>query len=135
MTLVDTGPLVALALPGDGAHTRCVRAMATLRAPLITTWPCLAEAMYVVGVARGWRGQLGLWGRQQRGDLVLADMSENATRRCAELMEKYADVPMDLADATLVALAEERDETRIFTLDSDFHVYRLHGRRNFDVVP
>ena len=50
-------------------------------------------------------------------------------------MAKYADVPMDLADATLVALAEERDENRIFTLDGDFRVYRLHGRRAFDIVP
>ena len=50
-------------------------------------------------------------------------------------MMKYADVPMDFADATLVALAEERDDTRILTLDSDFHVYRLHGRRRFSVVP
>ncbi len=50
-------------------------------------------------------------------------------------MAKCADVPMDLADATLVALAEHRDENRIFTLDADFHIYRMHGRRVFDAVP
>ena len=50
-------------------------------------------------------------------------------------MHRYADRPMDLADATLVALAEERAITRIFTLDDDFHIYRLKGRRRFDVVP
>lgn len=50
-------------------------------------------------------------------------------------MAKYADQPMDLADATFVALAEEGDERRIFTLDSDPRAYRIHGRRHFDIVP
>lgn len=50
-------------------------------------------------------------------------------------MTKYADRPMDLADSTLVALAEQRDERRIFTLDSDFQIYRLHGRTRFDIIP
>lgn len=50
-------------------------------------------------------------------------------------MDKYQDVPMDLADATLVALAEERNWRRIFTLDSDFAVYKLRGRLSFESVP
>ena len=50
-------------------------------------------------------------------------------------MDKYADRPMDVADATLVALAEARNERRIFTLDADFHIYRIHGRRRFEIVP
>lgn len=50
-------------------------------------------------------------------------------------MERYADRPMDLADATLVALAEERNEKRIFTLDGDFHIYRRNTRQHFDVIP
>jgi predicted nucleic acid-binding protein len=59
----------------------------------------------------------------------------STTERAAVLMEKYADRPMDLAAATLVALAEESRTTRIFTLDADFRVYRLHGRRRFEVLP
>jgi hypothetical protein len=50
-------------------------------------------------------------------------------------MDQYADRPMDLADATLVAFAEEHGHRRIFTLDSDFHVYRLRGRQRFEVIP
>jgi predicted nucleic acid-binding protein len=50
-------------------------------------------------------------------------------------MAKYADLPMDLADATMVALAEQRRERRIFTLDDDFRVYRLHGRQHFEIIP
>jgi len=50
-------------------------------------------------------------------------------------MAKYADLPMDLADATFVALAEARGMRRVFTPDSDFGVYRIHGRERFDVIP
>jgi predicted nucleic acid-binding protein len=50
-------------------------------------------------------------------------------------MDQYADRPMDLADATLVALAEERGDRRIFTLDVDFHIYRFRGRQRFETVP
>lgn len=50
-------------------------------------------------------------------------------------MKRYADRPMDLADATLVALAEERKLTRIFTLDADFRIYRIKGRKRFEVIP
>jgi predicted nucleic acid-binding protein len=56
----------------------------------------------------------------------------NRTRR---LMEQYRDLPMDLADASLVALAEERGLERIFTLDNDFRIYRLPRGRAFTVIP
>jgi len=65
----------------------------------------------------------------------LADLSSSAVERTAKLMERYADGPMDLADATLVALAEEQNDRRFFTLDSDFHVYRIRGRQRFEVIP
>jgi uncharacterized protein len=67
--------------------------------------------------------------------LVVVAPSTEANARAARLMKTYADRPMDLADATLVALAEERETNRIFTLDSHFHVYRFKGRRRFEVVP
>lgn len=67
--------------------------------------------------------------------LVIAQLSRPTVERSAALMTKYADRPMDLADSTLVALAEQRDERRIFTLDSDFQIYRLHGRTRFDIIP
>jgi uncharacterized protein len=56
-------------------------------------------------------------------------------QRIKVLMEKYRDVPIDLADVFLVALAETRGIKRIFTLDSDFYVYRLNGRDSFEVIP
>jgi uncharacterized protein len=135
VTLTDAGPLVALVDADEPDHQRCVEALDTVRLPLLTTWPAFTEAMYLLGRVAGWRGQNALWRLVQREDLVLAVASASTNARAARLMEKYADRPMDLADATLVALAEERGLTQVFTLDKDFHVYRIRGRRHFDVVP
>lgn len=135
MTLTDAGPLIALIDAEESDHERCRAALAELALPLLTTWPAFTEAMYLLGRAAGWRGQEALWRLVLRQDLILASPSPEANRRAAALMERYSDRPMDLADATLVALAEERDLRRIFTLDADFHIYRLHGRQHFDVVP
>ncbi len=135
MTLTDAGPLIALIDADEPDHDRCRETLDQLRLPLLTTWPAFTEAMYLLGRAAGWAGQNALWRLLQREDLVVAAPSAEASRRAAHLMETYADRPMDLADATLVALAEERDTNRIFTLDADFHVYRFKGRRRFEVVP
>jgi len=135
VTLTDAGPLIALIDADDPDHVRCVETLDRVRLPLVTTWPAFTEAMYLLGRASDWRAQNALWRLAQRGDLVVAAPSDSANRRAASLMAKYADRPMDLADATLVALAEERDDNRVFTLDGDFHVYRFKGRRRFDVIP
>ena len=135
MTLADAGPLIALIDADEPDHDRCRATLDELRMPLITTWPAFTEATYLLGRAAGWAGQHALWRLVQREDLVVVAPSATSTARAARLMETYADRPMDLADATLVALAEERDTNRIFTLDSDFHVYRFKGRRRFEVLP
>ncbi|HEX4804418.1 MAG TPA: hypothetical protein VFU94_00840 [Conexibacter sp.] len=135
MTLTDAGPLIALIDADDPDHARCVETLDRIRLPLVTTWPAFTEAMYLLGRASDWRAQNALWRLLQREDLVIPELPARATARAALLMGKYADRPMDLADATLVALAEERDDNRVFTLDADFHVYRFKGRRRFDVIP
>jgi predicted nucleic acid-binding protein len=102
---------------------------------MLTTWPAFTEAIYLLGSAAGWLGQGPLWRLLLRGDLELAALDETLVKRTWALMERYRDVPMDLADATLVAIAEERSLTRIFTLDSDFQIYRLRGKRALRIVP
>ena len=120
---------MALIQRAEPDHARCRDALRSLAAPLLSTWPAFTEAMYLLGTG-GWRDQEALWRLVGRGDLVLADLTAQQVDRTRALMEKYRDVPMDLADATLVALAEARSLTRIFTLDDDFKVYRLAGRRS-----
>jgi predicted nucleic acid-binding protein len=85
--------------------------------------------------AGGWRAQEKLWQMRERTLLGVVDLPGSAVDRTRSLMEKYSDVPMSLADASLVSLAEWRNLTRIFTLDSDFAVYRFRGRRSFVLIP
>jgi predicted nucleic acid-binding protein len=134
-TLTDTGPLVALIDAGERDHDKCKRALAHLETPMVTTWPVLTEAMYLLGDAGGWQAQRPLWAMIEREALTLADLRAAEIARARALMEKYRDAPMDIADATLVAVAEARGLKRVFTLDSDFGVYRLRGREAFELIP
>jgi uncharacterized protein len=102
---------------------------------MVTTWPVVTEAMYLLGDAGGWAAQRALWGMIEREALVVAELDASVIARARALMEKYRDAPMDIADATLVAVAEARGLKRVFTLDSDFGVYRLRGREAFELVP
>jgi len=135
-TLADAGPLVALIDQGQGEiHLTCVAALASLSGSLLTTWPCFTEAMYFLGDLKGWSGQEALWRFVERGALRIHLPADTETIRMRALMEKYVDRPMDLADASLVAAAETQRLHRVFTLDSDFRVYRINGTTAFDVVP
>ena len=136
MTLTDTGPLVALINRNDPNHVRCLDAAKALPAgPLITTWPCFTEAMYLLHRAAGHAGQAGLWRWRSEGRLALFDLGSEEIDRMAVLMIKYQDRPMDLADASLVVAAERLGVEKLFTLDSDFHVYRLSDGSAFELVP
>jgi predicted nucleic acid-binding protein len=133
--LTDAGPLVALIDEGEPDHARCHAARMIFSLPMMTTWPAFTEAMYLLGRAGGRTAQATLWAMHERGMLHIAELSEAAVGRMRALTEQYRDLPMDVADASLVALAEERGLTRIFTLDRDFRVYRLPRGRAFVVVP
>src|SRR5215471_15966223 len=93
------------------------------------------EAMYLLGSGTGWPGQEPLWRMVRAGQLELADMNASMLARMPALMEHYKDLPMDLANASLVALAEERRMRVVFTLDRDFRVYRLPDGHAFNLVP
>ena len=136
MTLTDTGPLVALVNKNDPNHRRCLAVTRRLPAgPLVTTWPCFTEAMYLVFQAGGYPAQAELWRWRMAGRLSLHDLTGNEMEQMVALMDKYKDQPMDLADASLVAAAERLGVKRLFTLDSDFYIYRLADGSALDCVP
>lgn len=91
--------------------------------------------MYFLGHLAGWSGQEVLWNLLSQKALFVHTPNLIATERIRMLMKKYKDTPMDLADASLVTLAEETGLSTIFTLDSDFYIYRINGKDNFDVIP
>lgn len=136
MTLCDAGPLVAMVDRRDVHHARCIEALESMpEGEMVTTWPCLTEAMYLVRRAAGARGQEVLWGYLQDGLLGLYPSKADEWPRMRALMREYGDTPMDFADASLVTAAERLGTHQVFTLDKHFRAYRIHGRHAFEVVP
>lgn len=130
--LTDTGPLVALFDRRDHNHQRCRSVIDSLRDPLLTVWPVVVEAVHLLGGPPAARSLLEMI---EEGTLRLAVLDENDAPRMRELMIKYADLPMDLADAALVRVAEREKILRILTIDADFSLYRPIHARNFEVIP
>ncbi len=135
MTLTDTGPLIALLDSSDKHHAACAKAAETMPRPLVTTWPCVTEAMYFLGKSRGHPAQDALWAMIDTGLVQIHELSAGEMARMRVLMAQYADRPMDLADASLVAAAESVGVKRVFTIDSDFLFYRLANSATLRLVP
>lgn len=135
MTLTDAGALVSLLDKGQPQNARCRSAFPSLSLPLLTTWPAFTEAMYLLYQIGGWPLQAKLWEYVEEGVLYLHSSDTIERQQMRQLMEQYRDTPMDLADASLVVTAETLNLTRIFTLDSDFYVYRIKGTEAFEVIP
>jgi uncharacterized protein len=132
--LIDAGPLVALVDADDQHHEKCVDCLKGLREPLATVWPPLVEALYLLGDIP--QGQEALWEILERGAVQLLRLDLEDIPRIRELMIKYSDRPMDLADAALVRVAEREGIRKVFTVErNDFAVYRLHGRTRLAILP
>jgi uncharacterized protein len=134
--ICDTGPLVALIDVSDPDHARCVATLASLPvAPLIVTWPCLTETMHFAYRMGGINAQNEIWGYIADGLLQLYLPAAEDAGRMHELMNQYADMPMDLADASLVVAAECLSDYQLFTLDEPLRAVRVHSRKFFEVLP
>ena len=134
MILVDAGPLIALIHADDNEHERCRDAFATMDEPLGTVWPVVAEAMHLLSFS--WRAQEALWDMMETGAVEILPIGIDDVPRMKELMRKYRDLPMDLADATLVRVAERERLRQIFTLDRrDFRIYKPSRIGRFIIFP
>lgn len=136
MILVDTGPLIALFDPRDTLHRQCKAKLKTLGSRLLTTVPVLTEAFHILSPES--RGSDALRDFVALGGLTTWFFDDGSLARAFELMEQYADHPMDLADASLIAAAEALNSRRIFTADRrDFSAYRIrrgHRHHPVDIV-
>ena len=134
MILVDAGPLVALVDAADQYHQICVRALRGMKEPLGTVWPPLSEAFYLLSDTPN--GQEVLWDMMVERAVTLLPLDDADFPHMRELMHKYKDRRMELADAALIRVAEREGVRKIFTLDRrDFSVYRLHGRVKPTLLP
>lgn len=126
--VVDAGFLVALLNPRDRHHEWAAAQGANLGPPWATCEAAVSEAFHLLGA----RNSVLLRGLLTRGAVRLAFDLSDQLESVLKLMDKYADVPMSLADACLVRMSEAFSESVILTTDSDFRVYRRHTRQ---VVP
>lgn len=134
MVLVDAGPLIALLHADDDRHHACTETLKGIRDPLVTVWPAVAEAMYLLSFSPV--AQDALWQMLGTDAVGLLPLDRTDVPRMRELMKKYRSLPMDLADAALVRTAEREKIATIFTLDRrDFQVYRPIGLKGFRLLP
>lgn len=135
MILIDAGPFVALNDRRDRWHHGCLEVSTGLPAgPFATTWPCISEAMYLLGRSDGFILQSELWRMIRRIPVQIVDLSPDEIMLTESLMARYQNFPMDLADATLVAVADLRGWRKVFTLDSHFFAYRLRDGGALEVI-
>ncbi len=130
--IVDTGPLVAFLDRAEQYHRWVAEQVEELEPPLLICEPVLAEAMHLL--ARYSRGQDALFGLLENGALRIAFRIEEHIPALRKLHQKYLDRPMSLADACIVRMTEIYERYAVLTLDSDFTVYRKHGREPLALI-
>lgn len=132
--LLDTGPLVAILSRRDDYHAVCVEQLRQLSPPLLTCWPVLTEAAWLLrkeplAIQRLFQGF-------ETGLLKLLALDEAAAPWIAAFLHRYRELGAQLADACLVYLAEHEKIEAVFTLDRrDFSVYRLNDKRSLNILP
>jgi len=117
MTLVDTGFWLALASGTDRHHEAAKRALAKVEEQLVTTWPVMTETCHLLASRVDERAARAFIDSATRGAFEIFELSAQHLLRIAELMLRYAKLPMDLADASLVIAAEQLGSGRILSTD------------------
>ena len=126
--VVDAGPLVALFKRRDREHARVARFLRDHPCALLTTWPVVIEAWHLIGTP----AQIEFVRWIVAGGVAVLDAGAEGAAPILSLLEKYRDRPMDLADASLLLLAERMGVEEVLTIDrADFDIYRLPDGRRF----
>ena len=132
--LIDTGAIFAILDKSDRWHSCCHATIRQLHWPLLTSEAVLAELFHLVGDSPSRKEST--WQFLQSGAILLASIQHSELHYIHALMSRYADRPMDFADATLVYLAARDSIETILTVDqTDFSVYRIAGKRRFRMLP
>ncbi len=132
VAIADTGPLVAYFDRSERNHGWALERMREFQAPLLVCEPVLAEVMYLLADLP--KAQDALFALLENGALRIAFQLEDHLPAVRSLHVKYRDQPMSLADACIVRMAEIYEDHVVLTLDSDFSVYRRHGRKPLELV-
>jgi uncharacterized protein len=134
--IVDAGPLYAAAATQDDDHERCVELLAKAQRPLLVPELVVCEVAYLLSDRIGPHAEIAFARALAKGELIAEPVMDHEWERVAELMEQYEDLPLGMADASLVALAERHEATWIATLDQrHLGVVRPRHAPSFTLLP
>jgi predicted nucleic acid-binding protein len=122
-SLIDAGPMIALFDRDDAYHQSIKQFLKQYQGVLVTTWPVVTEVLHMLDFQV--QAQIDFLRWLQREAVTIHPLCKNSISRVIEMTEKYADLPMDFADATLLVTSEVTGIRDIITIDSDFFVYRI----------
>jgi hypothetical protein len=134
LAVMDTGPWVALVDRSEGRHKECVEWLRNFKGDILSSEAVLTEVLYLLNFSP--KAQSAVIDFVLNEAIVLVPPSLESLKRVRRLMDKYKDIPMDYADATLVSIAEEFSITHVVSFDAkDFGIYRISSKRPFIVLP
>ncbi|TGL46481.1 PIN domain-containing protein [Leptospira wolffii] len=127
VALIDSGPMIALFNASDEYHKSVFKFLKSYKGGLKTTWPVITEAVYLLSFSVSAQSDFLEW--IERGGVQISEIAVRDLKYIKNRMQKYSDLPMDLADASLICLAEREEISKIVSIDSDFSIYRtLKGK-------
>lgn len=126
-TLIDAGPLIAFFNKDDSYHSNSIDFLRNYKGYLISSWPVITEVTHMLSYNVNVQIDFLEW--VQRGAISVADIDSIHIKRIIDLTRKYSDVPMDLADSSLIVLSELLKIHEIITIDSDYYIYRTKSKK------
>jgi len=125
--IVDAGPLIALFDKDDKYHNSVLKFLKTFDGQLITSWPVITEVTHLLSFNVNVQIDFLEW--LKREAVTIVNLENIHLERIIQLSKKYSDVPMDLADSSLIVIAELTNITDIITIDSDYYIYKTKNKK------
>jgi uncharacterized protein len=126
-SLIDAGPFIALFDKDDGYHNAVMKFIGEYSGNLITTWPVITEASHMLDFNINVQIDFIKWLQMEAVQIV--NLENKHLELLIRLAEKYSDLPMDIADGSLLVVSELTGIKNIITIDSDYHIYRISGNK------
>ena len=130
--IVDAGPLIALFDKDDKYHNSVLKFLKTFDGQLITSWPVITEVTHLLSFNVNVQIDFLEW--LKREAVTIVNLENIHLERIIQLSKKYSDVPMDLADSSLIVIAELTNITDIITIDSDYYIYKTKNKKSLNNI-
>ena len=130
--IVDAGPLIALFDKDDKYHNSVIKFLKTFDGQLVTSWPVITEVTHLLSFNINVQIDFLEW--LKREAVTIINFENIHLERIIQLSKKYSDVPMDLADSSLIVIAELTNITDIITIDSNYYIYKTKNKKSLNNI-